>query len=537
MIPLSPVTSISLSFSAGLSGSQQKFETLSTRYGASTPFGAFLCWEPPQDYAQPKTAHSSESAKLWIVDGQQRATAACLIVGRKPYWWPDAARWNDECKRCDVLVDIEAPLEDLDFNLPNPVRRNQPEWVSVRDIINAEDSTSFALKIMKNLGVRETDMTRFRDIHAKVDSIRQIASQRHVFIVIVDKEPEDVAEIFGRLNLAGTKVKEADVALALLAGKQPGWVREQFDPFVRDLEHSGFDLEPSVLVRTLVGFARTTSRLKKVPKGFWSDKKIIGDAWSRVKEAVGGTIKHLNDYGILTSNLLVSTNALIPLFNLYDRYKASGYEFRRSFAWFLHANWHGRYSGSAITVVEKDLRTLKNANSFGSALAGLLKEVGSGNRRVEDTGLLADYRHDKFLRMLLYLVVFDRKAEGWVAGTRMRIGFANGGNELNRGFEPEWHHFFPRSVLKKAAVRDDDANAVANITVLPQKANQRIRQMPPTEYIKRFEITDTCLEQQCVPRDSSLWDVPRYQDFLCARAELLSQAMNDYLNRLAHVES
>jgi len=496
------------------------------------PIGTFLCWEPPNNYDQPKTAHADATRRLWIVDGQQRATAACLILGKKPYWWPDMITWNKERNRFDVLVNIEAPINDLEFNLPNPIRRNQPEWVSVRNIINAPDSTVLAFQFMKRLGISETDMRSFRDIHAKLVSIGQIASQRHVFIVIVDKEPEDVAEIFARLNLAGTKVKEADVALALFAGRQPGWVREQFDPFLQEIENIGYQLDPAVLVRTLISSARSSSRLKEVPKDFWSDREVTSETWGETQEAVRATLRHLREKGILNSRLLVSTNALIPLFILYARFKSKGYHFSESFAWFLHANWEGRYSGSAITVVEQDIRVIKGASSFGEALDTLLKSV-EGHRRVCPEELLATYRQDKFLRLLLYLSVFDKRAEGWLPESRMRIGFTEK-TELRDEFDPEWHHFFPRAVLSKLAIAEDDISSLANIAVLASKANQQISKLSPQEYIKKFDIPTRCLEQQFLPLDTQLWNPNKYSDFQTARAEMLALGMNKFLDSLVN---
>jgi uncharacterized protein with ParB-like and HNH nuclease domain len=51
------------------------------------PVGSFLLWDS-SEYQESKTAQGTQ-ASLWIVDGQQRTTALCLILGHKPYWWDD----------------------------------------------------------------------------------------------------------------------------------------------------------------------------------------------------------------------------------------------------------------------------------------------------------------------------------------------------------------------------------------------------------------------------------------------------------------
>src|SRR5688572_23150068 len=52
------------------------------------PVGSFLLWDS-SGYQEAKTAQGTQ-ASLWIVDGQQRTTALCLLLGHKPYWWGDS---------------------------------------------------------------------------------------------------------------------------------------------------------------------------------------------------------------------------------------------------------------------------------------------------------------------------------------------------------------------------------------------------------------------------------------------------------------
>ena len=73
---------------------------------------------------------------------------------------------------------------------------------------------------------------------------------------------------------------------------------------------------------------------------------------------------------------------------------------------------------------------------------------------------------DKFLRLILYLTVFSRKPKDWV-NQEVRIGFDREDNELNEGFKPEWHHFFPRKVLKE--FDDSLVDSIANIVVLTRR--------------------------------------------------------------------
>lgn len=85
------------------------------------PIGALLFWTS-SDYHDARTT-STASATTWIVDGQQRVTALCLLLGAKPYWWPDAVGWDAMLQRNTVLFNIAPDHDDpRDFMLASGTR-------------------------------------------------------------------------------------------------------------------------------------------------------------------------------------------------------------------------------------------------------------------------------------------------------------------------------------------------------------------------------------------------------------------------------
>jgi len=53
------------------------------------PIGSLLIWNS-STAVEERIARDAKRPTLWIVDGQQRTTALCILFGRKPYWWPSA---------------------------------------------------------------------------------------------------------------------------------------------------------------------------------------------------------------------------------------------------------------------------------------------------------------------------------------------------------------------------------------------------------------------------------------------------------------
>jgi hypothetical protein len=277
-----------------------------------------------------------------------------------------------------------------------------------------------------------------------------------------------------------------------------------------------------------VGIGLGKARLKDVPRAYWKSAGLR-DAWKRTARAWQEVVQYVETRGILSADILPTKTALVPLTILADRFPDTlGTE--GPLAWLLHATRTGRYSGSALTALEQDLQAIQAAPSGGEALTALrgrLSEwtaLGAGD-------FLQDYR-DRFLRLLLYLVVWSRGARDWVS--RQRLGFQ--GAELLERFSPDWHHIFPRAYLRKQGVPEDRWDLFANIAVISPAANIRFGAKNPMAYLERYRVDAALLEEQLVPSDGQLLNVDRYEEFLQSRAEALAQAVNAFVGALERGE-
>lgn len=516
------------------------------------PIGSLLLWNS-SDYQEAKGPQGTQ-ASLWIVDGQQRTTALCLLLGQKPYWWSDAESWNQALERYDVMANLlpDGGEGSLEFALPNPIRRRDPRWISVRRVLaitSIEELTPLAQEIAGKIRPDPAQaMALFPRIHAHLQRLWQIR-EREIPIIKIRHEVEDVAEIFARLNQAGTRVKEADVILALAAVRNPGWVREEYLPFRNELEERGWDLDAGVFIRTMTGIGRGRARLIEVPKDFWNPENLK-TVWVQTKAAMTECLKRLAQYGLFSADLLPSANSLIPLFVLHHRWGTHrGYSFGRSLRWFLRANWDGRYSGSAITSLNEDVRAVMEAKDFDQALESLESRLRVPLELSPEEFLKRyDRAGSRFLRLLLYLMLFHHGAVDWVDQTR--LGYDKTGAMITAGFEPQWHHIYPRSVLRKRKEIEEDAiHALANITVLNERTNtNRLRNKEPWRYIREFRISEQDLRKHLIPEsfaravhDEELlktrWSIDRFKDFLSERAEQLAREANVFLGKLVEESS
>jgi hypothetical protein len=505
------------------------------------PIGQILTWTNPA-YAAPRGPSGAPVDRAWLVDGQQRTTALCLIFGVKPYWWPEGGTWEQSLASTRVLADLAAPGPDPEFRLANPIRTADPRWVSVRDILSQQEGGEagaeepFAKRIARamrgKLPAKLAASTPEEMLVGRVMAIRAIRD-RPVALSEVHHDIEDVTEIFTRLNQQGTAVMESDVSLAVAAGLRPGWVREEFLPFLKNLSESGYELEPGVVLRCVTAIGEGRIRLPEVSRDFWGSAAFESH-WAQSKQSLSAVVSGLAGSGVLSSTMLPSHTALIPLTLLQAKFGREEFHFPRALHWVLLATRDGRYSGSSATALGEDVRSIQTAGGFSEAVESLRQNL-EVDVRVSPEEFLERESWSRPLALLLYLTIFHRKATDWV--TRQRIGFPRAEGALEYGFVPHWHHFFPtgRSVLR--AVRFDytekEVGALANAVVLNQKPPERSWvTTPPSKYVQDASVYNHALEQQMIPLDRALWEADRYREFLAERAKLLARETNAYLASL-----
>jgi hypothetical protein len=506
-------------FQRGFVWTPQKVKDLMESLWRGYPVGSFLIWYAP-DEVEPRVAGDTQEPDAWVVDGQQRTSALCLLLGRKPYWWSE--RWDEALARNDVRFNVLAE-EDPFFSLRTAAMRGDAgrAWVPVRDVLAADDERLSEL-VHRLLGSLDLPMAKFGTLYSRLDRVRKVRDV-DIPILTVSMDIEDVTEIFARLNSAGTKVTEADIALALAASRNPGWARQRFLPFVAELDEAGFDLDPNLVFRSMVAIGLGRTRLKDVPRRWWVSGEMES-AWGRSRGAWRKAINYVEQRGVLSAEVLPTKNALIPLAVLIDRFPDAVSD-DRAFGWLLHVTRTGRYGGSALTALDADVRVIGGAGDLTGALDGLRQHAGPWGPFTADD-FLRDYR-DRVLRLVLYLVMYDRGARDWIS--RERLGFQ--GVELLESFNPQWHHIYPRAYLRAHGVPEERWDVFANIAVLGPSTNIRFGAQDPMAYLERYGVSDDLLAEQLIPGRHQL-TLDRYEDFLKERAVALAEAANRYVSRL-----
>ena len=107
---------------------------------------------------------------------------------------------------------------------------------------------------------------------------------------------------------------------------------------------------------------------------------------------------------------------------------------------------------------------------------------------------------------------------------------------LKRANSRNYHHYFPRAFLKRQGVDDNQANHVANITLVDEFLNKKeIRDKRPSVYMRKFQRVNSRLDDTMRAHLISLdgfgvWS-DDYERFLSRRCAAIARALSSKVIR------
>lgn len=255
------------------------------------PIGNVLIWDSAVERkpVSEKNITDGTSPTKWLVDGQQRTTALCILFGSKPYWWSDGNLWNATVKSYDIRFDIDAKEEPY-FVVANAairaVRTNR--YIPVRHLLALDMNKEVDQQKLQGLAkvIKADGLCHGMDameVYTRLDRVRKIRDRE---IVAISDAEIDVRFLNAR-SLAVETSEDLDDLFELVinvAARTPGWVREQFLPFLDKLEQQGFGVTPNRLFQSLTAVGNKRVRFQQVADEFWN-KETIAPAWGRRSRA------------------------------------------------------------------------------------------------------------------------------------------------------------------------------------------------------------------------------------------------------------
>jgi hypothetical protein len=365
--------------------------------------------------------------------------------------------------------------------------------------------------------------------------------------IVQDTDYPTVGRVFSLVNSQGTQLTGAEIYMASII---PHWsgISRKFRDYLRELRRSGYELDLTLLMRTITVIECKVPQIKKladrVSKGQLSSTKL-NQLWLQSQRSIDQVIRVLKqDLFLDKTKFFTSKNALVPLVYYSAQSKGKHLDRKAMMKFFLASQLGGHYSGAGETVLRRDLRYISEPGVRPKqGLRDLLDEV-VGQAKQEYRGLRIKYEDVSGVPsknvMVLLMYIVTRRANG----TDFGLDNAPSLSQIQSS-ETQLHHIFPFDFMMKdpEALRfqrkqgltpreyREWVNDVANITFLSQEKNARIGNASPWQYLEN-ETTQEMRKAHFIPEDRDLWKPSNFAEFLGERSTLLARAMNSLMSTL-----
>lgn len=510
------------------------------------PSGVILAWESDEAVATRNfavdTSESQAIRPLLLLDGQQRLTSLSAVIRGEPVVvrgrqrpieilfnldHPDEltlisevneSSSDDELDGDETPADIQERLKNLTFVISTKALESLPNWVRVTDVFTKEP---LDLLEEKGFDIALMDRDLRKKYTNRLQQLRGIEKYEYRMEVLErSKSYEEVTEIFVRVNSLGAKLKSSDLALAQITAKWRGSL-EQFRSYQDELDKRGFEMDLSVVLKTLVALITGQSKFKTVHS---IPLAQLEDGWARTIRALDFALNFsksnlsIDSPTLLSSPFLFTTAAFWVDQRRFDISPQDSSDFQK---WFLVANAKGRYSrGSSETLLDQDLSVLRSDGGGRELLARLKQQVGRLDFTVEE---LAGRTSRSGAFKTMFLAFRKDDARDWSTNLAISPKHSGAADRI------EYHHIFPKAYLRKVRpeISRSTVDDIANLAFISGSTNRKISSRAPAEY--RFDFPEEVFSSQQIDFADELDSPDRFEKFSAKRRELVARRINSFL--------
>ncbi|MCU1286292.1 MAG: hypothetical protein JWO13_2642 [Acidobacteriales bacterium] len=546
------------------------------------PIGYLISWKNPD--VKLKDGTRSEGKRI-LIDGQQRVTAlmAC-ILGKQVL--------TKDYEQVRITIAFN-PLEHR-FEVANPAIQKDSAWIP--DIAQVFDPKCSILTLVQEFTTKNKGASQ-DDVFRSIEALKSIVNN-HVGLIELnsDLDIETVTEIFIRVNSEGSPLSQADFVMSKIAANEAfkgNELRKAIDYFCHmakwpdfyntvkqnDKEFAKSELfakmswlksetddiyDPSYTDMLRVAFTSEFRRGKLQDlvallsgRNFETkqfEEAVAEESFAKLRTGVVNFMNEthfkrfvmiIRSAGFVVPDMISSGNALNVAYVLYLTLRSKGLDgasiespVRR---WFVMSQLLGRYSGSAESQMDFDIRQMhdKGVDAY---------------LELEERGQLSEAFWESALPQAMntssssspyYKVYLAAQVKANDRGFLSRdIGVTD--LILNRA---DAHHIFPKDFLKKASFSKGRYNQIANFALTQTEINIGIGNKAPSVYLaevfaqcnggklKHGGITDEAeflknLKMHCVPEEARSWGADEYEKFLEERRQLMAAKMKNYYSSL-----
>ena len=474
------------------------------------PIGTFIFWKTKEHLRSLKelgginlpTPKKNEPV-VFVLDGQQRLTSLfAAIKGLK-------------------ITHASGREEDFS-NIYINLNATESEDIVTTEVELLPDATFIRLTSL--LYGSLTTLTEFpKKYHDKLDKYKRLIEAYDFPVIEVPDFPIDVAtEIFTRINVGGKPLTVFEIMVAKTYDEKRNFdLSEKYSKLIGELGQFDYESVTGQIILQLIALIlkkdckrQTILRLKK-------DAFIT--TWPKAVDSIKEAVIHLqNVIRVPVSHLLPYISLVIPFayFFYYHPQRPNRNQASELENFFWQCSLSDRYSSAVDSKLAQDIKRINQILKNQSPKYDW--EIDVSPKYILDNG--GFNTGTSFIKAILCIMAYQRPLS---FHDKRIVSIRNGW--LKRSDSKNYHHYFPRSFLRRNGVDDSFANNVVNITIVDDYLNKReIGAKPPSKYMKKFQKDNSELEETMKTHligdltEFGIWK-DDYDTFMQKRAEIISK--------------
>lgn len=485
------------------------------------PIGTFILWETSDRLNNVKKIGSYELPEIqegryiqYVLDGQQRiASLFAVYMGIKVK--KDGEKKETDYKQIYVNLDID--IEQNDENIISS--KESDRCISLHEVLNFTDN----LKKIKS-EYFEDEQNKIHEYH--------INFQKYDFsIILLKKEDIDSAiEVFTRINTGGQNLTLFEIMAAKTYSEEQNFdMQDEWKEFTEEiLAGVGYENIRGENILNLLSLVLSGTKECKRATILKLDRQSVIEAWPKCIDALEYAVDYFRaNYSISVSRLL-SYDTLLVIFAYFFCYEKNPnitqQKYLQELFWKLSLSF--RYARSTNERIAQDIKRIDK-----------IIEGDRPNYDDIDIDIHVDPEYliktefstgNSFCKAILGLLS-AQKPKNFSDGSEVILD----NDWLKISTSRNYHHFFPRSFLKKEKI--DNENSLINITLISDRENKnKIDTKPPAKYIDKFKKeggkVGENLKTHFIELDGFGIENNDYELFLKKRAQAISAALKEKMN-------
>lgn len=462
------------------------------------PIGIITTWET--DHGQ------------LIVDGQQRiASIYACCTGNIPPTHLDQEN--------QPATDLHFNIAKETFKFPSQRDLKNPLWLNVSQII--KESTDWRQRVRKSPSHSEELEDQYAD---RIINIRNIITREiPTADVGINRSPEEVVNIFVRLNRQGKTVQRADLDMAMISipwKSAKGSIQAEKKKWeTTPLKKA---MKEDVILRTM-----TAIHTGGYPKDGLANasQEDLEKAFSKTAAANETIFKSLTKRLAITDQRAIPNLATFPIIARYlsnhaGKFPTAADEAKALAYYLISTAWH-LYHGSTNTQIDADVKLADKPDPWTALHDSARTRIGEPT--AEPVRFEFKRRGGRFF-VITHVLQKQPQVRDLLTNHPIREYPAE---------ELEQHHIFPRIHLQTRGTHQEKLESIANIALITGTSNRTLADRPPEEYLAEIDNDGgTMLKAHCIPRDRELWKIENYETFLEQRRKLMAEATNNLITNL-----